>query len=70
MSAKDGRITQREMILEALRAGQEVGVNTLELRNIAPQYNARIYELRHKEGYTIELYQRDPDGVCWYRLVE
>lgn len=57
------------MILEALRAAGDIGISTLELRNMAAQYNARIYELRHYEGYRIEMYQRDPDGVCWYRLV-
>lgn len=56
---------QRRQILDALRRGR---VNVAELKAIACQYNARIYELRHA-GYVItNVEQNKTTGESWYEL--
>lgn len=57
--------TQADRVLRRLRMGR---VSVSELKAIASQYNARIYELR-KAGYTIENVEVDHvTGESWYEL--
>lgn len=56
---------QRRQILDALRRGR---AEVHELKGIASQYNARIYELR-KAGYDIENVEHNKTtGESWYEL--
>lgn len=55
---------QRRQILDRLRRGR---VNVTELREIACQYNARIFELR-EAGYDIPNEQDRDTGESWYVL--
>jgi hypothetical protein len=60
------RLSKQSMtILELLKMGP---ANTSELVDIAPQYSARIADLR-KVGYHIECWaESEEDGLHWYRL--
>lgn len=55
---------QRRAILDALRRGK---VNVEELKSIAAQYTARIFELR-EAGYVIENDHDRQTGESWYEL--
>ena len=56
---------QCQKILKIFRDHGEV--STGQLRMVAAQYNARIYDLR-QAGYGIELFHRGSGGNHWYRL--
>ena len=55
--------TQRERVLALLSKGR--WVHARELHEISWRYGARLYELRHYEGYEIER-RRAPDGSGMY----
>jgi hypothetical protein len=52
-------------ILARLREGQ---VDVTELRGIACQYNARIYELRQAGYRVVNIYHNKESGASWYEL--
>jgi hypothetical protein len=64
------RATQRGAILRLLIAAKGDWVSLLEIRERAPQYNARIFELR-RLGLRIENKIRDIGGkrLSWFRLL-
>ena len=54
-------------ILEMFRRGP---VSLRQLSDRASQYNARIYELRHRHGYNIQCISHDEaTGETWYALL-
>ena len=58
--------TQRERILAMLR--ERPFVPCIELSRQFPQYGARIYELRHKQG--LKIINREDDRGSGFVLVE
>lgn len=46
--------SQRDRILELLKAAGDGGVSNLVLNEICFRYGARIWELRQKDGWDIE----------------
>ena len=60
---------QARVIYEALRSGP---VDVHWMKDVAAQYNARLYELRawlRDAGWTVDLIEQRPDGNNLYKLV-
>jgi hypothetical protein len=68
-SAPDSSSTQRERIFNLLVCAQGDWVPLLEIAACAPQYNARIFELR-RFGFRIENRTKEINGVrhSWFRF--
>jgi len=66
----EGQVQQiYALFIRAWKTGTKVC--NLDMRDIAPQYQARLYEIRRAlvpHGYCIDLTERQ-GGLCWYEIV-
>jgi hypothetical protein len=56
-----------DMLRQAKRFGEK-GCTAAELCTVSHRFGARIWDLRHKHKYKIEMVENEETGESWYRL--